>query len=263
MEAGVHQPPGSEHEMRSLTEVEDGETSPEKLSFPYQGDVLEHLNHESYDTIKTLWIACQEPDLSSLPSEILEKDTLVKIVEVVDKNEMNIFHTLFFNPENQWSRWFVKRLDNTATTKVVAFIEAICENIPKKDILTMMTKKDNINRTPLHYAAIIDETHESKIILAFLKYGADKALFVKDKNGETPVSFIPTSILQAHLDTKFRTEGPYRHKDQIAHCDVSILQPMDEADSKKTNSLNFEFLHILAEKDKQLLEHPVVVAILW
>ena len=65
MAEGVHQPPGSEHEMRSLTEVEDGETSPEKLSFPYQGDVLEHLNHESYDTIKKIVESLSRPILTS------------------------------------------------------------------------------------------------------------------------------------------------------------------------------------------------------
>ena len=207
-----------------------------------------------------MWKACQ--DLSSLPEENLEEDTLLKIVEVVDKNGMNIFHSVLFNPKS--GRWFIKRLDNTAITKVVAFIEAICEKIPSKDILTgMMVTQDNIGRTPLHYAAIIDERHESKITLAFLKYGADKALFVKDENGETPVSFMPTSILQAHLDTKFWTEGPCGHKDELFYCDLSILQPMVEADSEKTNSLNFEYLHLLAKKDKQLFEHPVIKTMLW
>ena len=56
-----------------------------------------------------------------------------------------------------------------------------------------------------------------------------------------------------------RNEGPVGHKDQVALCDVSILKP----DITKKNSLNFEYLEILAKKHRDLFDHPVISAMIW
>ena len=95
--------------------------------------------------------------------------------------------------------------------------------------------------------------------MALLKCGADKALFVKDKNEGIPVSFIGTSILKAYLDTKQEIDGPIGHKDTMVHCYVSALQPK----SSQKNSLNFDFLEILAEKHRDLFDHQVISAMIW
>ena len=128
----------------------------------------------------------------------------------------------------------------------------------------MMIHRDNLKRTPLHYAGLIDvdgEKEDSNITLALLKHGADKALFVEDKKKETPVSFIGTSNLRVHLDTKQRIEGPVGHKDQVAHCDISILQPKVEKTTKYP--LNLDYLRKLAKKHRDLFDHQVISAMIW
>ena len=236
----------------------------QQVDFPCEGDTLEGQVVD--DKAKRLWIACQEPDLSSI-LEDLEEDTLEKITKVVDNNGMNIFHALLFDKDHE--RWYTKKLEKEARTKVVSFIEDICQKISEKVIVDMMTVKDNYGRTPLHYAGIIDEekenTNNSNIVLALLKNGADKTLFVKDRNGETPVSFILTSNLKVHLDTKVTIEGPDGHMEQEAHCDTSILQPTVESNdsSERNHPLNFDCLEELPEKHRDLFDHLVVSAVIW
>ena len=242
--------------------IVDEASSPEEKAFPCEGDPLEGRDVDN--KAKILWIACKRPELSSILDD-LEKETLEKIVDVLDRNGMNIFHALLFNPNSH--RWFAKKLETEARTNVVKFIEAISQNFPNK-IKSMLIHQDNYERTPLHYAGIIDvenEMDESNITLALLKCGADEVLFVKDKRQETPVSFIGTSNLKAHLDTKQEIEGPVGHEDQMFHCDLSILQPKveDEANSKNKNPVNFEFLEILAEKHRDLFDHSVISAMIW
>ena len=78
--------------------------------------------------------------------------------------------------------------------------------------------------------------------LSLLKNGADEGLFLEDSNKETPVSFIATSNLKAHLDTKQRNQGPVGHTDQVAHCDISILQPKVPKDQKKSHNCVWNFI---------------------
>ena len=233
---------------------------PEEKEFPYKGDLFKDLD----DEVKRLWKACQEPDLYDLCSIPMDVVTSEKAVNVVDKNGMNIFHALLFDQRGEsQTTWYTKKLDTETRKKVVRIIEAICQKYPKQ-VEPMMTRQDKYNRTPLHYAGIIDVDYEkeesnSNITLALLKYGADKGLFLEDSNRETPVSLMRTSNLKAHLDTKQRNEGPVGHKDQVALCDVSILKP----DITKKNSLNFEYLEILAKKHRDLFDHPVISAMIW
>ena len=216
---------------------------------------------EGLEKADRLLQACQDPDLNSIQD--LDENTLKK----VDKNGMNIFHVLLFDKENhkgQNQEWYTKNLDTASRQKCVAFIEAICQKLPKQDIESMMIHQDNFGRTPLHYAGIIDivdESEDSNITLALMKHGADKALFVEDKKKETPVSFIGTSNLRVHLDTKQRTEGPVGHKDQVAHCDISILQPKVEKTTKYP--LNLDYLRKLAKKHRDLFDHQVISAMIW
>ena len=280
--------------------VENGGTPTEEKAFPYNGDpfgdldeqtknlfkacknltfqtvdgldekakqllqTCKYLNQQTSEGLdekaKKLLEACQDPDHNSIQD--LNEETLTK----VDKNGMNIFHVLLFDKENhegQNQEWYTKSLDTASRRKVVAFIEEICQNCPKQVDLMMM-QKDNFERTPLHYAGIIDvidESEDSNITLALLKHGADKALFVEDKKKETPVSFIGTSNLRVHLDTKQRTEGPVGHKDQVAHCDISILQPKVEKTTKYP--LDMDYLRTLAKKHRDLFDHQVISAMIW
>ena len=124
-------------------------------NFPYKGvDLLGGLE----DNAKKLWEACQEPNLSNLSSILdhLEQDTLEKIMkkDVKDKNQMNIFHALLFDKQNK--KWYTKKLKTQTRKKVVTFIEAICQEVPEENIVEMMKSQDNYQRTPLHYAGIID-----------------------------------------------------------------------------------------------------------
>ena len=124
-------------------------------NFPYKGvDLLGGLE----DNAKKLWEACQEPNLSNLSSILdhLEQDTLEKIMkkDVKDKNQMNIFHALLFDKQNK--KWYTKKLKTETRKKVVTFIEAICQEVPEENIVEMMKSQDNYQRTPLHYAGIID-----------------------------------------------------------------------------------------------------------
>ena len=253
------QPKNSDnHELSELRQVEGGENqSEENPPFPYQGDVLEGLQLDR--RVKIFWKACQEENHSSLPKLISEEDTLEKIVKVKDKNGMNILHVLLFDAKNDNEKWFTNSLDTVARTNIVKFIEAICQN-KKISFKPMMNVQDKYNRTPLHYAGMLDnvmnENDESNITLALLKYGADKALFVKDINGHTPVNFIKASCLKAHLDTKHTIKGPGGHEKH--EYDVSILKP-----EPKKNTCGFEYLEMLADKHKDLFDHPVVSALIW
>ena len=94
--------------------------------------------------------------------------------------------------------------------------------------------------------------------MALLKCGADKALFVKDKNEGIPVSFIGTSILKAYLDTKQEIDGPIGHKDTMVNCYVSALQP-----KYSQEKLKFEFLEKLAQRHTDLFDHQVISAMIW
>ena len=251
-------------ESQPMTNEGNGETSREEKTFPYNGDDL--LESFVDDKVKKLWEACQKPDLESILDDLSE-DTLKKTVEVVDKNEMNIFHVLLFEPKDQDQVWYTKNLGIESRKKVVTFIDTICKEIPKEVIEPMMILQDNYNRTPLHYAGIIDdeadEKEESNITLALLKHGADKGLFIEDKNQETPVSFVRTSNLKALLDTKQRNQGPIGHKDRVVHCDVSILQPKNPVTQTTTYPLNWENLEALAHKHKDLFDHQVISAMIW
>ena len=280
--------------------VENGGTPTEEKAFPYNGDpfgdldeqtknlfkacknltfqtvdgldekakqllqTCKYLNQQTSEGLdekaKKLLEACQDPDHNSIQD--LNEETLTK----VDKNGMNIFHVLLFDKENhegQNQEWYTKSLDTASRRKVVAFIEEICQNFPKQ-VIDLMMQKDNFERTPLHYAGIIDvidESEDSNITLALLKHGADKALFVEDKKKETPVSFIGTSNLRVHLDTKQRIEGPVGHKDQVAHCDISILQAKVEKTTKYP--LDMDYLRTLAKKHRDLFDHQVISAMIW
>ena len=260
---GFYQPAPMELETKN-SNVENGlktEKKEEFPEFPYKGDLYEGLD----DKVKKLWEACQEPDLKSIEDHLQDEETLKKAVEVVDKNGMNIFHALLFDPKDQDQVWYTKNLETESRKKVVIFIEAICQKFPNK-VKSMMIAQDHYERTPLHYAGIIDvseEKEESNITLALLKNGADEGLFIKDKNQETPVSFVGTPNLKAHLDTKQRNQGPVGHKDRVAHCDISILQPKVEDGKKTKYPLNLEYLQILACKHRDLFDHQVISAMIW
>ena len=223
---------------------------------------------------KKLLEACQDPNHNSIKD--LREETLTK----VDKNGMNIFHVLLFDEENQQGtdhEWYTKTLDTATRQKIVTFIEAISQKFPKQVIEKLMIQPDNFNRTPLHYAGIIDEGNEnedSNITLAYLKHGADKALFEEDENKESPVNFIATSNLKVHLDSKQRNQGPVGHKNRVAHCDISILQPKVKVEEHQTPNtkpqtrnpkipLNLEYLEKLATKHRDLFDHQVVSAMIW
>lgn len=267
----------SQHEMEALNpNLENGKVATEQTEFPHKGDPLEGL--ELDDKVKKLWQTCQDPDLKSILDHLdkaegvyllLEngenEDMLKKALEVKDRNGMNIFHALFFDPEDQ--DWYTKNLKPESRKKVVTFIETICQKFPESK--SMMIVQDHFKRTPLHYAGIIDiddekdEKGDSNITLALLKNGADEGLFLEDSNKETPVSFIATSNLKAHLDTKQRNQGPVGHTDQVAHCDISILQPKVPKDQKTKYPLNLEYLKILARKHRDLFDHQVISAMIW
>ena len=281
--------------------VENGRTPTEEKAFPYNGDPFEdlddkakkffeacknltfqtfegldekakkllqtcqYLNQQTSEGLdekaKKLLQACQDPDHNSIQD--LDEDTLKK----EDKNGMKIFHVLLFDQQNkELTEWYTKSLDDTASRKkVVAIIEAICQKFPKL-VEPMMIHRDNFGRTPLHYAGIIDvgeENEDTNITLTLLKYGADKALFMEDRKKETPVSFIETSNLKAHLDTKQRIEGPVGHKDRVAHCDISILQPKVEDNQTTKSPLKLDYLQILAKKHRDLFDHQVISAMIW
>ena len=249
---GVSQPPEPEGEGSSSTGKEDGEAPPEKK-------LLEDPN------VKRLWEVCQDPDLYSLSSILddLEQDTLEKIVKKdgVDEDGMNIFHVLLFDQQNE--PWYTKELETKTRKNVVQFIEAICQRIGEENIIEeMMSAKDKYKRTPLHYSGIIDgekENDESNITMALLKCGAEMVLFEEDTSEGIPVNFIATSNLKSYLDTKQKIKGPVGHKDTMVHCYVSALQPK----SSQKNSLNFDFLEILAEKHRDLFDHQVISAMIW
>ena len=185
----------------------------------------------------------------------LDEATLIKL----DKYKMNIFHLLLFDPKQKWN---TKKRDTLDRKKVVGIIEAICQKFPEQ-VKPMMLEEDIFGRTPLHYAGIIDvdnEKEDSNITLALLKYGADKALFMKDRKQERPVSFIGTSNLRAHLDTKLETRGPVGHGLEEFQHDTSILVPKDESNK---DTLNFGHLETLAEKHRDLFDHRVISAMIW
>ena len=244
-----------------MENLENGKVATEQTEFPHKGDPLEGL--ELDDKVKKLWQTCQDPDLKLILDH--DEDTLKRALEVVDRNGMNIFHALFFDPEDQ--DWYTKNLKPESRKKVVTFIETICQKFPESK--SMMIVQDHLKRTPLHYAGIIDiddekdEKGDSNITLALLKNGADEGLFLEDSNKETPVSFIATSNLKAHLDTKQRNQGPVGHTDQVAHCDISILQPKVPKDQKTKYPLNLEYLKILARKHRDLFDHQVISAMIW
>ena len=251
----------SQHEMEALnSNLENGTVSTEQAEFPYKGDLLEGLD----DRVKELWQTCQEPELKSILDHLENEDTLKKALEVVDRNGMNIFHALLFDPQDQ--DWYTKNLktDYESRKIVVKFIEAICQKFPEAK--SLMIVQDHFKRTPLHYAGIIDlddEKEESNITLALLKNGADEGLFLPDSNEDTPVNFIATSNLKAHLDTKQRNHGPVGHKGRMAHCDTSILQPKVPPPQETKYGLNFAYVQILAHKHRDLLDHQVISAMIW
>ena len=198
---------------------------------------------------------CQDLDHYSILD--LHEATLVNSK---DKNDMNVFHVMLFGPEEEV--WNARKHENEDRKKVVGIIEAICQKFPEQ-VKPMMLEEDIFGRTPLHYAGIIDvdnEKEDSNITLALLKYGADKALFMKDRKQERPVSFIGTSNLRAHLDTKLTTEGPVEHDLEKFQHDISILVPKDESNK---DTLNFGHLETLAEKHRDLFDHRVISAMIW
>ena len=86
--------------------IVDEASSPEEKAFPCEGDPLEGRDVDN--KAKILWIACKRPELSSILDD-LEKETLEKIVDVLDRNGMKIFNALLFNPNSH--RWFAKKLE--------------------------------------------------------------------------------------------------------------------------------------------------------
>ena len=223
--------------------------------FPYKGDPFEALDPDA----KGLFKACQDLDHEKVTKllETLAEETVRK----VDKNGMNVFHVLLFDRLNQ--DWYTKHLNIESCKTVVKITKAICQKTKKSVTDAMMNAKDSINRTPLHYAVIIDgddEDEESSVTLTFLRHGGDKALFVNGnmrKKQEAPVTFIKTSLLKSLLDTKHRNEGPIGHPDRVAHCDISILKPQIAGREE------YDCLVKLAEKHTDLFDHQVVSGMIW
>ena len=255
--------PGS-YKLRE-NELENGDSTQKakEKKFPCIGDPLEGLDEKS----KKLFQDCQ--DLTSFDEaslETLEEDTL----KATDKNGMNVFHVLLY--EKGSPKWFTKNLDSESRGKVVSFIKSICKKFPKHVISELMKQQDNNERTPLHYAAIIDidkEEADSNITLALLLNGADKTLFQKgqSENCWEPVCFISTSTLSKLFDTKHRNDGPVGHPERVAHCDISTLQPppieSEKSQKKSKNPLHLDYLRILAVNHRDLFDHQVISALIW
>ena len=248
---------GTPESTEMLNSVESGDFPTEENEFPCKGDdPFEELDQKAKQLLKT----CHGHYLdffNTLLDKGLEEGTLKKR----DKNKMNVFHLLLY--EKQTRVWNTKDLDSESRAKVVAIIKGICQKFPNRVTDQLMEQQDSNGRTPLHYAAFIDindEKEDSNITLALLINGGDRALFVEDKNGEAPVSFISTSNLKTLLDTKQRIEGPVGHKDCVAHVDVSNFQ---SPRGKKKYTSRFEYLQKLAGKHKDLFDHLVITAIIW
>ena len=114
-----------------------------------------------------MWIACQEPDLKSIEDHFQDKDTLKKVVEVVDKNGMNIFHVLLFDQENE--PWYTKELETKTRKNVVQFIEAICQRIGEENIIEEIEENQTKNRVSESQEKIAKDFFKNKILRSYPK----------------------------------------------------------------------------------------------
>ena len=218
---------------------------------------------------------CQKDDLSSeiVKSEDKNEMDMTKIkyllskVENIssihDKNGMNLIHVLLFNSKD--SQWYVKDIESSEHEGYIEIIEAIFKKCSQTEINDMVMKEDNNGSTPLHYATIIDKVFENdkpSIALMLMKYGADKTLFLKDKDCRKPIDFINTENLRRYLDTKVIIKGPEGHEEQTAYGNIGIFQSVQK-DKNKTKIVSMENLEKMLPKHEDLFDHHLISAMIW
>ena len=100
----------------------------------------------------------------------------------------------------------------------------------------------------------------SNIALNLLKFGGDQCLFEEDSEGEIPANFMSTKALEKHLDSKCIVKGPKGHKNQMAYCNIEMLNGPPCDTNRPSNMVNLEKL---AWKHKDLFDHPVISSMIW
>ena len=177
-----------------------------KKKFPYEGDPLQNFEDPH---LYELFRFCQLEEfvISDIKDQIekvyLNKSPLYSIADEVDLNGMNLLHVLLSNGTDE--EFFVKNLNKTARKAVVEIFKLIYDQVSLHKFQQMVVQKDNNERTPLHYASLVDddndEDEESGISLFLSDHGANLCLFQKDGNAKAPLEYISTFHLEKHLNS--------------------------------------------------------------
>ena len=136
----------------------------------------------------------------------------------------------------------------------------------KKELSSIINKKDREGNTALHYACQLWSQDEVRDLLDL---GA--SFSVRNKRGEIPLTRITADTLESFLDSCLTHESHPMNEDFKVEFNYSWLSPADEWDEERQEELELdgrpetESLWFMAQSKshRHLLRHPTVTSFLW